>query len=499
MKHISLEAPLKAEEGWLQFVQSILEDDSGFFQDDVQIVGARAPGRLDVLGGVSDYSGGTVLEMPIGHGAYVAWQWRSDRIIRVKSVLIDKEDHDPEVEVPLDSLLNLAGELHPLEQVRQNLTHNPRTRWASYVVGCFYIMLAAYSKVSQGKADSRLGERGANVLLYSEVPQGAGVSSSAAIEVAVMLALSEAAGIHPSDLTLASWCQKVENQVVGAPCGIMDQVTSALGRENALLTLRCQPHDLLGNQHIPPGWKLLGIDSGVKHSVDGSPYVRARVAAFMGLKIIQLESGGKLLHNYLARMSPSEFAVYKDLIPEEITGAEYTRLYGRLPDTVTHVEMQESYTPRAAAEYPILENERVQAFVALMHIATLRYEERREWNETSAHSIEPEPGLLIEAGELMYAAHDAYSKRLDLGSPETDHLVKLIKERGVERGLFGARISGGGSGGVVAVLCRANSQDTDSALQEICSRYNSMTGITPDAIVGSSPGAVMFGARRIKN
>ena len=89
--------------------------------------------------------------------------------------------------------------------------------------------------VAQGKVDSRLGEVGANILLDSDVPLGAGVSSSAAIEVATMHALSEAAGIHPSDMTLAAWCQRAENVIVGAPCGIMDQVTSALGRENALL------------------------------------------------------------------------------------------------------------------------------------------------------------------------------------------------------------------------------------------------------------------------
>ena len=85
----------------------------------------------------------------------------------------------------------------------------------------------------------------------------------------------------------------------------------------------------------------------------------------MGLKIIQLESGGKLLENYLCQMSAAEFAEYRPLIPETLTGAEYTDLYGLLPDIITRVNPAETYHPRACAEHPITENERVKEFAAL--------------------------------------------------------------------------------------------------------------------------------------
>ena len=400
------------------------------------------------------------------------------------------------------------------------LTSDPETRWASYVLGCFYVMLTAYVKAPQtAREDARLGDLGANILIWSEVPPGAGVSSSAALEVATMHALSEAAGIHPSDLTLAAWCQRVENTIVGAPCGIMDQVTSALGRQNALLALRCQPHDLLGNQQVPPGWRFVGIDSRVKHSVGGSHYTHARVGAFMGLKVIQLESGGKLLDNYLCKMKPEEFAQYRELIPETITGAEYHELYGRLPDVVTRVDVETTYHPRACAEHPILENDRVGTFSALMHIASLRAEEELAAVERAMpptleaiqagpdtaprfNAIPPLPirgdaQLLRQAGELMYASHASYGENLDLGSPETDLLVDLIRGRGEEQGLYGARITGGGSGGTVAVLCADESPEADAALIEVCREYQQRTGITPRAFTGSSPGAILFGARQI--
>jgi L-arabinokinase len=272
----------------------------------------------------------------------------------------------------------------------------------------------------------------------------------------------------------------------------MDQVTVALGEANALTVLRCQPHDLLGTQQVPIGWRFVGIDSGVKHSVGGSAYTRARVSAFMGLKIIQLESGGKLLDNYLCNMSPDEFLAYRDLIPESLTGAEYHELYGRLPDLVTRVDVAQTYRPRACAEHPILENERVKHLFALMQIAVIRQEE-----SLAVHGqVGLDEPVLIEAGRLMYQAHASYGDRLDLGSPETDLLVALIRERGPGRGLYGAKITGGGAGGTVAVLC-LDVPEAEDALREVCVVYSERTGITPRTFVGSSPGAVAFGARLI--
>ncbi len=484
-------APPNAEMQWLEF-EALVRREAAFFDATGPIAGARAPGRLDVMGGVADYSGSIVMELPLSEAACVAWQWREDREVRIRTVGPESAGLTPDATLSLDDLIDSDNRVRPIEEVRARLTSEPSTRWAAYLAGCYYVLLAAYSKVSQGRVDERLGEQGANILLKSEVPSGAGVSSSAAIEVATMLALSEASGVQPSDLTLAAWCQRVENAIVGAPCGIMDQVTVALGEASALTVLRCQPHDLMGTHPIPPGWRFVGIDSGVKHSIGGSAYTRARVGAFMGLKIIQLESGGKLLDNYLCSMSPDEFLAYRDLIPETLTGAEYHELYGRLPDLVTRVDLSETYRPRACAEHPILENERVKHLFALLQIAVIRHEESLA---VHGQAVLDEP-VLIEAGRLMYLAHASYGDRLDLGSPETDILVDLVRERGPERGLYGAKITGGGSGGTVAVLC-LDVPEAEEALREVCAAYTARTGIVPRTFVGSSPGAVAFGARLI--
>ncbi|HLK58342.1 MAG TPA: hypothetical protein VKU00_17375, partial [Chthonomonadaceae bacterium] len=228
----------------------------------------------------------------------------------------------------------------------------------------------------------------------------------------------------------------------------------------------------------------------------GSAYTRARVGAFMGLKIIQLESGGKLLENYLCQMSPAEFAAYRDLIPTTLTGQEYADQYGLLPDIVTRVDVTQTYHPRACAEHPILENDRVKQFFGLMQIASFRHEESAK-SASNAQTPSPNGDLLIEAGRLMYESHASYSDRLDLGSEETNLLVNLIRERGPDQGLYGAKITGGGAGGTVAILAAADSPDVDRALGEVCAAYQRQTGTTPRAFVGSSPGAIMFGARQI--
>src|SRR3989442_7244474 len=90
---------------------------------------------------------------------------------------------------------------------------------------------------------------------------------------------------------LATACQAVENQVVGAPCGIMDQMTSACGRRDRLLRLRCQPGMIEGYVDIPRGYRFYGIDSGLSHAVAGADYGTVRTAAFMGYRMIAAAAG----------------------------------------------------------------------------------------------------------------------------------------------------------------------------------------------------------------
>ena len=420
----------------------------------------RAPGRLDVMGGVADYSGSLVAEMTIAEAALVALAPRSDRVLRVWSRGIEAEGFTPQVSLSLDDFYspNDRSVLLSYDAVRSRLGHVPETRWAAYVLGCVYVLLA------EGIVPDF--PHGANLLLDSRVPLGAGVSSSAAIEVAAMSAFNAAFHLNLTGVTLARLSQIVENKVVGAPCGIMDQMTSVLGVPNSLLLILCQPHEVQGTQALPKGVKVYGINSNIKHSVGGTAYTRARVAAFMGRKIL----GVDYLAQIEAGSSSTETAAE---MPEMIVGADFLAEYGETGDLVTAIDPGMTYPLQAAVHHAIYESIDVKAFVSLL-------------------SPQRPADALYLAGDLMYESHRSYT-RIGLGCPETDLLVELGRAAGPSKGIYGAKITGGGSGGTVAFLTYG--ERSEQTVHEIAEAYRQQTGRTPQIFLGGqSPGAAAFGS-----
>lgn len=426
----------------------------------------RAPGRLDVMGGVADYSGSLVAEMTIAEAALVALSPRTDRTLRVWSRGIDAEGHTPQVSVSIDGFYSPGGSLLSYDAVQTLLRSDPQTRWAAYVFGCVFTLLA------EGIVPHF--SHGANILLDSRVPLGAGVSSSAAIEVATMQALNAAFGLNLDGVAVARLSQMVENKVVGAPCGIMDQMTSALGVQNSLLLILCQPHEIQGTQELPEGVQVYGINSNVKHSVGGTAYTRARVAAFMGRKLLSV--------GYLARISWLDFAGLKSALPSRIQGSEFLAQFGETGDSVTSIELHVSYNVIAATSHGIEENKRVAGFVQELQEAI--HDNKSYLNEH-----------LMKAGLEMYSSHKSYTS-IGLGCGETDLLVELGRAAGSLKGIYGAKITGGGSGGTVAFLTYGDR--AAQTVSEIAAAYQAQTGLTPQIFTGGqSPGAMAFGSEEL--
>ena len=234
---------------------------------------ARAPARLDVMGGIADYSGGLVLEMPLWRSAWAAVQFCDDKAVTVHSYQAEAEGWSTPVAVSWSRLA--AKRLRRPDTVAR--IFGASERWAAYPVGVVYA-LARWGLMPAGQ--------GVRIVIDSDVPMGAGIASSGALEVAVAAAAIAAAGARADGLQLARLCQWAENHIALAPCGIMDQVTAALGRAGHLLALLCQPHNIRGFCRLPAGVIAAGIDTGVKHAVGGRKYTRTRVATFMGWKII---------------------------------------------------------------------------------------------------------------------------------------------------------------------------------------------------------------------
>src|SRR5262249_31723945 len=147
-----------------------------------------------------------------------------------------------------------------------------RDLWAAYVLGPIALLTR----------EEGLKVAGLRLLLSSSVPEGKGLGSSAAVEVAAALAASGALGLQLEPRRLALLGQRAEQVLAGAPCGVMDQMTAACGESAHLLALVCRPAEVVGSFSLPTGVTVWGIDSGVRHAVRGGPYRRAPLAPPLG-------------------------------------------------------------------------------------------------------------------------------------------------------------------------------------------------------------------------
>jgi galactokinase len=443
---------------------------------------SRAPGRLDVMGGIADYTGSLVCQATLDCAAAVALQARDDRNFQVFSFNLYDENQPFTFRIPLDSLAEPC-----IESLRSEF-NQPGRRWAGYLAGCLAILHR------RNRIDLKNPSiRGMNLALLSTVPLGAGVSSSAAIEVAAMMNIMDYLGVRGNDpMILAALCQEVENHVVGVPCGIMDQVSSCAGEESMLLRLVCQPHELQPPLRLPPGIRVVGINSNVKRSVGGGMYGITRCAAFMGHRIIlekMREMGQAVgatlesdpMRGYLANLDADDYKrLFRPFLPEEIDGKTFLARFGATCDTETHVEPDQTYHVVKATDHHVLEARRVRNFAGHLESAA------------ALPAGSPQRKLALDkAGHLMYGSHISYTNDALLGAPECDLLVQLVR-RLESGGLYGAKITGGGSGGTVAVLAD-QSASADEALAEIMSEYEKQTGRKAQALLGSSPGAWAVG------
>jgi L-arabinokinase len=452
------------------FVEKLNANSS--FDPGRDVIVTRAPGRLDVMGGIADYSGSLVLEMPIAEATFAAIQKSSSKTIDVTTM----DEQVPTFAMPLADLVRDDQPLD-LASARNYLANRNAGTWVGYVAGVFFVL---------GKELGIRFHEGAKIVIASHVPIGKGVSSSAALEVSVMQAVCSSYEIDVAPRDLALLCQKVENHIVGAACGVMDQMTSHCGEAGKLTALVCQPAEIRGWIDIPDEIEFWGIDSGVRHAVSGSDYSSVRVGAFMGYRIIvelaglQIREVGEGVlqiederwNGYLANVSIDEYEKeFLAEMPDSMNGKEFISRYRGTTDSATSIDPNKTYAIKAPTEHAIYENWRVHRFAEVITTDELD-----------------------EAGELMFASHKSY-KTCSLTEQRTDRIVELVRA-GRNKGLFGARITGGGSGGTIAVLARRGSLNV---IDELVAHLEKETAEKPYIFHGSSPGCSLFGSVRLQN
>lgn len=354
----------------------------------------RAPGRVNLIGEHTDYNDGFVMPVAIGFDTCVAAGSRADRILRAQSI-----DFRETIELSLNSL---AGP--------------PRKHWSDFVRGVASVLQSNGQQLS-----------GANLIIHGNVPMGAGLSSSASLEVAIALALLGSCGTEAAPLDLVKWCQRAEHEFVGTRCGIMDQFIAVFGEAGRALMLDCRSlqHELL---EIPAEARLIICNSMVKHNLASGEYNQRRADCEAGVSILGKHVPGA---RALRDISLADLEKYRN----ELTDVIYRR-----------------------CRHVISENQRVlDAGRALQ-----------------AHDLH-------EFGRLMRASHQSLRDDYEVSCPELDVLVEIACECD---GVYGSRMTGGGFGGCTITVARAESAKD---VQEIVTtKYKERTGITPAIYVCSA-------------
>lgn len=433
----------------------------------------RCPGRLDCMGGMADYSGTLALQMPIARGVYVAAGPREDQVVRVAALGFGASGAAACSEWPLAALYQSDGQFVTGEALARQFEHCP---WGRQVAGLCLALLESGEIAHYGG--------GVNLVVQSDIPAGAGLASAAALQLAVATALAGLFDIEIDAHRLARICRTADPEPAGCEAGVAEHLTCLFGEADALLQIRCQPDEILGTLTLPKDVVFAAVDAGVHSPHRRRRYLDNRAASFIGRTLIEklLGAGGDPMGGYLANISPSEYVLrLRNELPVKMRGKDFLAQFGR-PAELDGIDPEAIYKVRSRTEHHIYENDRAHRFME-------RLARARRTGERDA---------LVEAGELMYASHWSYSQRCGMGSIETDILANLIREAGPARGLYGAKVTGMGCGGSLAVLM-SNAPGARAALEEACAKYAARTQCPPAILMGSSPGALSFGKRYLED
>jgi galactokinase len=201
----------------------------------------------------------------------------------------------------------------------------------------------------------------------------------------------------------------------------------------------------------------------------------------MGRRMLEDVKGCQL--DYLTDITPSEFGALAPAIPERISGREFLERYGGTADPITSVDPERTYTVRGAAAHPVHEHARARKFANLLS----------RCGESPHGRGAPEKDAVC-LGALMYESHDSYSA-CGLGCGGTDALVTLLRRAGSRAGVYGAKVTGGGRGGTVAILGRT---DASPIINTIAAEYAERSGVVSRVFAGSSSGSAVCGVCNLR-
>jgi galactokinase len=364
-----------------------------------------APGRVNLIGEHTDYCDGFVMPAAIDFSTLIAISPRTDGHLVANSVNFNQR-----VDYPLDPYLeHRFAERQPNSPARRDGTLT--THWSDYPAGVLWALREAGVPI----------ENGFSLTIVGDVPLGAGLSSSASVEVATAFAVLGATSYDMPLNKIAILCRRAENAFVGANVGIMDQFVSCCGAQDHAVMIDCRSLEYT-LAPIPPDVRIVICNSMVKHSVAGGEYNTRRA---------EIEEGTAILRAHRPEIKALRDATVQDLA-----------LWGH--------EMKPNVLRRC--RHVITEDDRVLAAVEAFRASDL-----------------------TRFGELMHQAQASFRDDFEASCPEIDILIDLANK---QPGCFGARLTGGGFGGCTVNLVAAT--HAAAFTQAMRAGYLAATGITAD-------------------
>jgi len=338
-----------------------------------------APGRVELLGNHTDYNEGVVLSAAIDRGVTLTGEATGSSRVALCSVTLGK---------------TYEADATALAPSREN-------EWANYLLG----VLDVYQK-------NGLPVGGFTAEIQSNLPLGAGLSSSAALEVSTAMLLQKLFGLNVDRLQMAKMCRRAENEFVGVNCGLLDQASSAFGKAGHAIFLDCR-NETVETTPFPDGVELLITQCGVPHRLAGGEYNERRLQCF--------DAATRLGAKALRDVTSAQLEAAKSTLPE----LSYKR-----------------------AAHVVGENERVMQGIAFL-----------------------KAGNVAGFGALMFASHESSRVNFENSTPELDALVEIAK--GLP-GVLGSRLTGGGFGGATVTLLER--EKAQSVAEALVAKYHERTG-----------------------
>jgi len=362
-----------------------------------------SPGRVNLIGEHIDYNGGMVLPVAINLGTYAVVSKREDKMVNMISLNFE------------------AQGVHSFSL--EDIAYDDKMDWGNYPMGVFHTLMSMGFSATHGF----------DILFFGDLPNGAGLSSSASIEVLTATIIKEAFDFDISPERIALICQKSENAFNGVNCGIMDQFSIANGKEDHAVLLNC---DTLAYEHVPAtlgDYRIVIVNTNKKRGLVDSEYNQRRQECEVGYKLLK-EAFKEREIGSLCELSPVEFLSVSEALVDPLV---YKRAY-----------------------HAVVENYRtIMSKEALSN------------------------GNLVAFGEWMYSSHESLKNDFEVSCKELDVVVEISRK---QRGVLGARMTGAGFGGCAIALVH---KDHGDAYQSVVSKeYQDKTGLTASFYIAQISG-----------